>query len=149
MNTHPDPEHPAQRHDPQPTFPRIPLGLSPTPLHRLTGLMSAFDHGPELLAKREDLYGIAAGGNKILIYAYPEDHIEIAALILEEDGIAPTSQPGNSFLNSRSLAIQIFSDRVMNFMCRRSTMRLAGITAMRSKPSAYTITVLAISFPGI
>ena len=65
MNTHPDPEHPAQRHDPQPTFPRIPLGLSPTPLHRLTGLMSAFDHGPELLAKREDLYGIAAGGNKI------------------------------------------------------------------------------------
>lgn len=65
MNTHPGPEHPAQRHDPQPTFPRIPLGLSPTPLHRLTGLMSAFDHGPELLAKREDLYGIAAGGNKI------------------------------------------------------------------------------------
>ena len=65
MNTHPDPEHPAKRHDPQPTFPRIPLGLSPTPLHQLTGLMSAFDHGPELLAKREDLYGIAAGGNKI------------------------------------------------------------------------------------
>ena len=65
MNTHPDPEHPAQRHDPQPTFPRIPLGVSPTPLHRLTGLMSAFDHGPELLAKREDLCGIAAGGNKI------------------------------------------------------------------------------------
>ena len=27
--------------------------------------MSAFDHGPELLAKREDLCGIAAGGNKI------------------------------------------------------------------------------------
>jgi 1-aminocyclopropane-1-carboxylate deaminase/D-cysteine desulfhydrase-like pyridoxal-dependent ACC family enzyme len=65
MNTHSDPEHPAQRHDPQPAFPRIPLGLSPTPLHRLTGLMSAFAHGPELLAKREDLCGIAAGGNKI------------------------------------------------------------------------------------
>ena len=64
MNTHPVPEHPAQRHDPQPTFPRIPLGLSPTPLHRLTGLMSAFDHGPELLAKREDLYGIAAGATR-------------------------------------------------------------------------------------
>jgi 1-aminocyclopropane-1-carboxylate deaminase/D-cysteine desulfhydrase-like pyridoxal-dependent ACC family enzyme len=60
MNTHPDPAHP-QRHDPQPTFPRIPLGLSPTPLHRLTGLMSAFDHGPELLAKREDLLGAGYG----------------------------------------------------------------------------------------
>lgn len=65
MNTHPDPKHPARRHGPQPTFPRIALGLSPTPLHRLTGLMSAFGHGPELLAKREDLCGIAAGGNKI------------------------------------------------------------------------------------
>jgi 1-aminocyclopropane-1-carboxylate deaminase/D-cysteine desulfhydrase-like pyridoxal-dependent ACC family enzyme len=65
MNTHPDPEHPAGRHGPQPGLSRIPLGLSPTPLHRLAGLMSAFGHGPELLAKREDLCGIAAGGNKI------------------------------------------------------------------------------------
>ena len=65
MNTHPDPEHPVMRDGPPTAFPRIPLGLGPTPLHRLTGLMSAFDHGPELLAKREDLYGIAAGGNKI------------------------------------------------------------------------------------
>ncbi len=65
MSTHPDPEHPAGRHGPQPAFPRIGLGVSPTPLHRLTGLMSAFGHGPELLVKREDLCGVAAGGNKI------------------------------------------------------------------------------------
>ena len=65
MNTHPDPEHPVRRDGPPTAFPRIVLGLGPTPLHRLTGLMSAFDHGPELLAKREDLCGIAAGGNKI------------------------------------------------------------------------------------
>ena len=31
----------------------------------LTGLMSALGHGPGLLAKREGLCGIAAGGNKI------------------------------------------------------------------------------------
>jgi 1-aminocyclopropane-1-carboxylate deaminase/D-cysteine desulfhydrase-like pyridoxal-dependent ACC family enzyme len=65
MNTNPDPDQPGRHHDPQPTLPRIPLGLGPTPLHRLTGLMSAFGDGPELLAKREDLCGIAAGGNKI------------------------------------------------------------------------------------
>ena len=65
MNTNPDPDHPASRHGPQPAFPRIALGVGPTPLHQLTGLMSAFSPGPELLAKREDLCGIAAGGNKI------------------------------------------------------------------------------------
>lgn len=43
----------------------LSLGISPTPLHRLPGLESAFDHGPELLVKREDLCGVAAGGNKI------------------------------------------------------------------------------------
>ena len=61
MNTQPDPEHPARHHDPQPALPRIPLGLSPTPPHQLTGPMSAFGDGPELLATREDPCGIAAG----------------------------------------------------------------------------------------
>jgi len=34
-------------------------------VHPLTGLMSVLGHGPGLLAKREGLCGIAAGGNKI------------------------------------------------------------------------------------
>jgi len=34
-------------------------------VHPLTGLMSALGHGPGLLAKREGLCGIAAGGDKI------------------------------------------------------------------------------------
>jgi L-cysteate sulfo-lyase len=41
------------------------LGISPTPLHPLPGLMAAFDDGPELFVKREDLCGVAAGGCKI------------------------------------------------------------------------------------
>jgi hypothetical protein len=63
-------------------------------------------------------------------------------------GIAPTSQPGNSFLNSRSLAIRMFSDRVMNFRCRRSTFG-SPESAILSRPSVFTITVFAISLPGI
>jgi 1-aminocyclopropane-1-carboxylate deaminase/D-cysteine desulfhydrase-like pyridoxal-dependent ACC family enzyme len=65
MSTHPSPQHSARHYGPEPALPRIALGVFPTPLHRLTGLTSAFGHGPELLAKREDLCGIAAGGNKI------------------------------------------------------------------------------------
>jgi 1-aminocyclopropane-1-carboxylate deaminase/D-cysteine desulfhydrase-like pyridoxal-dependent ACC family enzyme len=65
MSTDPGPGYLPGPQGPQPTFPRIALGVLPTPLHRLTGLMSAFGHGPELLAKREDLCGIAAGGNKV------------------------------------------------------------------------------------
>lgn len=34
-------------------------------MHPLTGLMSALGHGPGLLAKRESLCGMAAGGNTI------------------------------------------------------------------------------------
>lgn len=65
MSTHPGPGHPAWRHGLGPAFPRIALGVSPTPLHRLTGMTSVFGDGPELLVKREDLCGVAAGGNKI------------------------------------------------------------------------------------
>ena len=64
MSTHPGPGYHPGPHGPQPAFPRIALGVSPTPLHRLAGLMSTFVQSPELLAKREDLCGIAAGGNK-------------------------------------------------------------------------------------
>ncbi len=64
MSTDPGPEHHPGSCGAQPAFPRIALGVSPTPVHRLTGLMSAFVQSPELLAKREDLCGIAAGGNK-------------------------------------------------------------------------------------
>ena len=64
MSTQPSPEDHPWPYGPQQAFPRITLGVSPTPLHELTGLMSAFGPSPELLAKREDLCGIAAGGNK-------------------------------------------------------------------------------------
>lgn len=64
MGTQPGPEDHPGPHGPQPAFPRITLGVSPTPLHQLNGLMSAFGHRPELLAKREDLCGIAAGGSR-------------------------------------------------------------------------------------
>lgn len=43
----------------------LALGISPTPLHRMTGLMAVFEGGPELLVKREDLSGAGAGGNKV------------------------------------------------------------------------------------
>jgi L-cysteate sulfo-lyase len=46
------------------TEPLLDFGVTPTPLHRMTGMMSVFYAGPELLAKREDLCGVAAGGNK-------------------------------------------------------------------------------------
>jgi 1-aminocyclopropane-1-carboxylate deaminase/D-cysteine desulfhydrase-like pyridoxal-dependent ACC family enzyme len=42
----------------------LSLGIMPTPLHRLEGLMREFPGGPELLIKREDLCGVAAGGCK-------------------------------------------------------------------------------------
>jgi len=65
MSTRQTPVHTAGAHRRRPAFPRVALGVSPTPLHRLTGLTSVFGDGPELLARREDLCGIAAGGNKI------------------------------------------------------------------------------------
>jgi D-cysteine desulfhydrase len=43
----------------------LDLGAAPTPLHRLRGLQAQFERGPELLAKREDLCGVALGGSKV------------------------------------------------------------------------------------
>jgi len=45
-------------------FPKHPLGLFPTPLHELTKL-SQFLNGPRIFIKREDLNGLAFGGNKV------------------------------------------------------------------------------------
>jgi 1-aminocyclopropane-1-carboxylate deaminase/D-cysteine desulfhydrase-like pyridoxal-dependent ACC family enzyme len=44
-----------------------PVGraANPTPLHRLDGLAAQFPGGPELFVKREDLCGVALGGNKL------------------------------------------------------------------------------------
>ena len=44
-------------------LPRISLGHWPTPLHELSRLTSVLD-GPRLLVKRDDLAGLALGGNK-------------------------------------------------------------------------------------
>ena len=44
-------------------FPRVPLGLFPTPLHRLNNLSEIF--GKNIYIKRDDLCGVALGGNKV------------------------------------------------------------------------------------
>ena len=53
--------------------PRLPLGLWPTPLHEAPRLARALG-GPRLFFKREDLCGLALGGNKIrhLEYILPD-----------------------------------------------------------------------------
>jgi L-cysteate sulfo-lyase len=43
---------------------RVSLGYFPTPIHELTRLSQALG-GPRLLIKRDDLTGLAAGGNKV------------------------------------------------------------------------------------
>jgi 1-aminocyclopropane-1-carboxylate deaminase/D-cysteine desulfhydrase-like pyridoxal-dependent ACC family enzyme len=60
------------------------LGISPTPLHSMPGLMSVFSDGPEVLVKREDLCGVAAGGCKIrkLSALLPEAKSRHATVIL-------------------------------------------------------------------
>lgn len=44
-------------------LPRINLALLPTPLHELKGLSKALN-GPRIFIKRDDLTGLAGGGNK-------------------------------------------------------------------------------------
>jgi L-cysteate sulfo-lyase len=45
-------------------LPRVDLGLFPTPLQELKNLSKALG-GPRIIAKREDLNGLASGGNKV------------------------------------------------------------------------------------
>ena len=44
-------------------FEKVQLGLYPTPMHRLPNLSR--DLGLELWIKRDDLCGVALGGNKV------------------------------------------------------------------------------------
>ena len=44
-------------------FEKVKLGLYPTPMHRLPNLSR--DLGLELWIKRDDLCGVALGGNKL------------------------------------------------------------------------------------
>src|SRR3954447_16648818 len=47
------------------TFPRYPLATLPTPLQRARNLEAALGPGaPRILIKRDDLTGLAIGGNK-------------------------------------------------------------------------------------
>jgi 1-aminocyclopropane-1-carboxylate deaminase len=46
-----------------PDWPRAPLALLPTPIHPLTRMTSELG-GPEIWIKRDDLSGLAGGGNK-------------------------------------------------------------------------------------
>jgi len=50
-------------------IPRIPLGFYPTPLHELPRL-SSWLRGPRIFIKRDDLTGLAFGGNKTRIIEY-------------------------------------------------------------------------------
>ncbi len=46
------------------SFPRIPLAHLPTPLEEAPRLSAALG-GPHILVKRDDLTGLALGGNKV------------------------------------------------------------------------------------
>ncbi|MEM7388173.1 MAG: pyridoxal-phosphate dependent enzyme, partial [Verrucomicrobiota bacterium] len=47
------------------TFPRLPLAHLPTPVERLRRLEALFPDKPKLWMKRDDLTGLAQGGNKV------------------------------------------------------------------------------------
>lgn len=64
MTRQPVADDPPARGSPWP-LPQLELGIIPTPLQPMSGLASAFGGGPELLVKREDLCGVALGGNKL------------------------------------------------------------------------------------
>lgn len=68
---------------------------------------------------------------------------------LPNGGIAPTSQPGKRSLNCCSPASSTCSAFMNVRREMKSTMCDAGTTTMIFFSSAVTITVLAISFPGI
>lgn len=58
----------ANSGDPFGSLPRVPLGIHPTPLQempRLRALLGGEGRVPRLLIKRDDLNGIALGGNKL------------------------------------------------------------------------------------
>ena len=44
-------------------FPRVPLGIFPTPLHKLENLSRRY--GKNLYIKRDDMTGVGLGGNKV------------------------------------------------------------------------------------
>jgi len=46
------------------TLPRVKLALTPTPLHEAPRLSAALG-GPRIFLKRDDLTGVAFGGNKL------------------------------------------------------------------------------------
>lgn len=64
-------------------LPRLPIGLTPTPLHALERL-SAHLGVPRLLVKREDLSGLGAGGNKArkLSFLLAEARAQSATVVL-------------------------------------------------------------------
>jgi D-cysteine desulfhydrase/L-cysteate sulfo-lyase len=46
-------------------LPRVPIALKPTPLHEAPNLARALGGGPRIFIKRDDLTGVALGGNKL------------------------------------------------------------------------------------
>ncbi len=68
------------------SFPRISLGLFPTPIHRLDGISRLL--GTEVWIKRDDLSGLGLGGNKVrkLEFLLAEARAQGAELIFTTGG---------------------------------------------------------------
>ena len=68
------------------SFPRISLGLFPTPIHRLDGISRLL--GTEVWIKRDDLSGLGLGGNKVrkLEFLLAEARVQGAELVFTTGG---------------------------------------------------------------
>ena len=68
------------------SFPRISLGLFPTPIHRLDGISRLL--GTEVWIKRDDLSGLGLGGNKVrkLEFLLAEARAQGAELVFTTGG---------------------------------------------------------------
>jgi 1-aminocyclopropane-1-carboxylate deaminase/D-cysteine desulfhydrase-like pyridoxal-dependent ACC family enzyme len=80
-------------------FPRFPLALLPTPLHRARRVEAALGVGP-LLLKRDDLIGFGVAGNK----ARPLEFLVGVALAEGADVIVTGGGPGSNFCPAAAMA---------------------------------------------
>jgi 1-aminocyclopropane-1-carboxylate deaminase/D-cysteine desulfhydrase-like pyridoxal-dependent ACC family enzyme len=80
-------------------FPRFPLALLPTPLHRARRVEAALGVGP-LLLKRDDLIGFGVAGNK----TRPLEFLVGAALAEGADVIVTGGGPGSNFCPAAAMA---------------------------------------------
>jgi D-cysteine desulfhydrase len=77
----------------------FPLGILPTPLHRLERLQKALGTGP-IYAKRDDLIGFAAGGNK----TRPLEYLLGEAVAQSCDTVVTGGGPDSNFCHGAAAA---------------------------------------------